>query len=661
MRDEFAESREAFPTVPLRVFKIAYKEVHTMHWREIFSGYNSLKAITYSSSIRFMHEVIKLFKDAEIIFGNEMMIGRALHEIIAYQDATIKNIRSYMADAGSDLFNRIDEGSLRLYVAKERLSHEKLFLLSREDGAPRSISGSANFSYTAFSGANREHIEVEESYAGYEAYLADYIELRDHASNSISADQVLYANAFEGIEKLPVMASSAHGVNLVILPEDNPALVRFSYEVHEKAKRLRALVPERTGAKPLVLKERALAHIRQTFLNDVQRHQERQALRPQFIINVEAKSASFSGKDLDLAPTDEEVRHDVELFLKYMEGFNAFHGQTAEMKARYFELATWFFASPFMPLMRRLAIAHNRPVIPYPVFGLLYGQSKAGKTSFLETLLLMMVGIRVKLNGAEFTTQKIEVIKRESSGVPVIVDDLVQKRFTDYAVEAIKHDDFGLYEDLPNFPAVVISANEDVKAVDKQVTRRMVTCHVQAGLMSRECLRGSLVTVVQKNITTAFYRRYLKLMFERIPALIEQFASDKYDFLPDILALSSEVLYDLLSAYIPVDQYPYLRKLTVDIYFDEKVAGAGVIERFQTDWRMRPKLFRVDRRKQRLIYDAEATYEADRLLKQLPEMLLASKSGSSVSMDYKEACAFFHLDARGILGRLPQVLKRRGT
>lgn len=661
MRDLFTETKEAFPAVPLRIFNIAYKGAGSMQWRELFSGFDTLKAITYSSSLRYMHEVIKLFKDVEIIFGNEMMIGRALHEIIAYQDVTLKNIRSYVEEAGRELLNRIDDGSLRLYVAKEQLSHEKLYLLSREEGEPRSILGSANFSYAAFGGTNREHIIVEQSDAGYEAYLAVYTELRDHASNTISRDQVLFANAFEGIEKLPVMASSARGASLVILPEENPELIRFSYEVHEKARRLRPLVPERAGAIPLVLKQRELAHIKQTFLDDAQRHQQRQALRPQLIVNIDAKKASFNGKDINLAPTEDEVRHDVALFIKYMEGFNAFHGQTAEMKARYFELATWFFVSPFMPLMRRLAVAHNRNVIPYPVFGLVYGQSKAGKTSFLETLLLMMIGVRVKLSAADFTKHKIESIKRESTGAPVIVDDMVQKRFSDYAIEAIKNDDFGLYEDLPNYPAVVISANEDVKAVDKQVTRRTVTCHVQAGLTTRESIRSNLVTVVQKKITTAFYRRYLQLMLERVPTLIEQFASDQHDSLPDILALSSEVLYDLMRAYIPVEEYPYIRKLSVDNYFDEKVAGASVVERFQTDWRMRPKLFRVDRRNQRLIYDAEATYEADRLLKQLPETLLASKSGSSVSMDYKEACAFFRLDARGILGRLPQLLKRRNT
>ena len=52
-----------------------------------------------------------------------------------------------------------------------------------------------------------------------------------------------------------------------------------------------------------------------------------------------------------------------------MDGYKKFHGDHAGMQLRYYQNA-----------------------LPYPVFGLVYGQSKAGKTSFLETLLKMMIG-----------------------------------------------------------------------------------------------------------------------------------------------------------------------------------------------------------------------------------------------------------------------------
>lgn len=92
--------------------------------------------------------------------------------------------------------------------------------------------------------------------------------------------------------------------------------------------------------------------------------------------------------------------------------------------------------------------------LPYPVFGLIYGQSKAGKTSFLETLLKMMIGQKPKLSAQEFTRSKIDELKRIVQGAPIIVDDLTNQRFNQHAVETIKNDDFGVSDHLVNYPAV---------------------------------------------------------------------------------------------------------------------------------------------------------------------------------------------------------------
>jgi hypothetical protein len=652
MHDLFSLSTAAMSDIKLNISRIQYLDSIRQSWRELFSGFDSLKAITYSSSIRFMHTVIDLFDDVEIIFGNEMMIGRALHEIIAYQDITLKNIREYVLSDGAALLKRIDEGTLRLFVAKEQLSHEKLYILQRDSGLPRTILGSANFSYSAFSGGQREHISIEETVAGYEAYLEVYCQLREQATNTIHKEQVLLANAQAGIEKMPVFESVKDGANIVVLPEDNIDLVRFGYEVQERAKKLRPLMSDRVQGLPLVLKTKDISLIKHTIIDNTKKLEQRKVVHPQLILDSYEKKAMLNGAILELNPSDEEVRYDIELFIEYMEGFNSFHGKTKEMKERYYEFANWFFVSPFMPLMRKLADTYNRTLTPYPTYGLVYGQSKAGKTSFLATLLIMMIGTRVKLSGSAFTKVKIETLKRESSGAPIIIDDMMQKRFSDYAIEAIKNDDFGLYEDLPHYPAVVISANEDVKAVDKQVLRRTVTCHVQAGLTTMESIKSQLVNLVQRKIKTALYRRYIQIMFSRLPELVEQFKCEDAQSFPDILAVSSDVLYGIFKEFVGENAYHFIRKLSVDDYFNEQVAGAGVIARISNDWRMRPKLFSIDKRSSRLIYNAEATYEADRLLKQLPENLVATKSGSSVSMDLTEAFAFFKLEARGLFSSM---------
>ena len=200
------------------------------------------------------------------------------------------------------------------------------------------------------------------------------------------------------------------------------------------------------------------------------------------------KYVTLNEQKLDLNPPKAEVEKDVELFLRYMDGYEKFHGDHIGMQFRYYEFANWFFCSPFMACMRDMAVRYNQNTLPYPVFGLVYGQSKAGKTSFLETLLKMMIGQKTKISAPDFTRSSIDSLKQTVHGAPIIVDDLTNTRFNQHAIETIKNDDFGIAEHLVNYPAVVISANEDVKAVAPEVIRRTVICRVQAGLTNTEVM-----------------------------------------------------------------------------------------------------------------------------------------------------------------------------
>lgn len=89
-----------------------------------------------------------------------------------------------------------------------------------------------------------------------------------------------------------------------------------------------------------------------------------------------------------------------------------------------------------------------------------------------------MIGQKTKLSASEFTRSGIENLKHTVKGAPIIVDDLTNIRFNQHAIETIKNDDFGVAEQLVHYPAVVISANEDVKAVAQEIIRRTVICRV---------------------------------------------------------------------------------------------------------------------------------------------------------------------------------------
>ena len=176
-------------------------------------------------------------------------------------------------------------------------------------------------------------------------------------------------------------------------------------------------------------------------------------------------------------------------------------------------------------------------------------------------------------------------MKNTVEGAPIIVDDLTNQRFNMHAIETIKDDDFGCGEHNLHYPAVVISANEDVKAVAPEIIRRTVICRVNAGLTNTEVIKSNVVRATQQKIGTAFYREYLRRMLDIIPDLLKVLSDDHTDTAPDILSCSSKVLKAIISEFIDVTP-AYVRELSLESYFSEHVTGQHSIQKIKEAWRI---------------------------------------------------------------------------
>ena len=644
--------------VRLDVAKLDYLESESMTWQELFGGFDRMKAITYSSGIGFVYQLIGMFKNVEVIFGCEEVMSYTLQEIMAYQSKLMERIRDADSKSKTKMIERVESGDVQLFVARKQLSHEKLYLLEADDGRKRVILGSANMSFNAFSGRQRETICYMDSDAAYDRFNEIFEELKDKSVDTITKKAIVVGNSSENLDVLPIAETVKVKKAVYIEPaKDADEEVRFALDTRELAKKIKPAIPitkaDKKAGKILISPE-IIQKVRRQVVRDTEREKELKSEYPQLVIDAEHGAVSLNGKALDLNPDSAAVKSDVDMFIRYMNGYERFHGDNQGMQNRYYEFANWFFCSPLMAIMRDTALRYDQKTLPYPVFGLVYGQSKAGKTSFLETILKMMIGQKTKMGAPEFTRTTIDGLRHSVQGAPIIVDDLTNNRFNQHAIETIKNDDFGLLEHLVHYPAVVISANEDVKAVAQEVIRRTVICRVQAGLTNTEVMKSNIVRAVQQKIGTAFYREYLRLMLEKIPDMMDQLKDDNPESeCPDILKVSSEVLYEIFSAH--ESKLPsYIRKLSLEDYFSEKVTGKYAIQVIKTAWSSNPKSFEVDERAGTVRYDAGVNWDADRLMKELPENLCAKRSRDSVIMELDEAREFFGIDfrKRSIISRL---------
>lgn len=642
--EETQEQIKVQSPASLAVAKMEFAGAETLSWQELFSGYDTLHAITYSSGIDFVYQLIDLFQQAEILFGCDEVISYSLQEVMAYQCKMVERMRDTASKMKLDLVSRIENGTLRFYVAHSVLSHEKIYLLSAHDGRKRVIMGSANLSRSAFGGYQRENICYLDGEAAYDWYWACYCQLREDCTDQIAKETLLCADDGEHLEELPIAKTVRVKKALVLQPaEEAKEEVRFVLDVRNLAGKLAPSVPKPDKKGKIMLSPEKIRSIRRQVVSVQTQQKELQSEYPQLEVFPDEGMARLNGDNLDLNPSAEEIKRDVSLFLKYMNGYEKFHGDVVEMQRRYFELANWFFCSPFMACMRDMAVRYNQNLLPYPVFGLLYGQSKAGKTSFLETLLKMMIGQRPKISAPDFTRSSIETLKRTVRGVPILVDDLTNTRFKQHAVETIKNNDFGVADRLLHYPAVVISANEDVKAVAPEVIRRTIICRVQAGLTNTEVMRSNVVRTVQREIGTALYREYLRQMLAIVAGQLEEMKSDDSESAPDILAESSRVLVELIQMYSETPCPSYIRPLTLEDYFSEKVTGGYAIKTIRSAWNTSRSSFEISKRNNELRYNTGAPWEVDNILKELPESLEAHKSREWIVMNLKEAKNFFDI------------------
>lgn len=151
------KAKVSISTQALNVVKAVYADTVETNWEELFDGFDRLYAITFSSGIEFVNKVINKFSYAEVVFGCEKIIANDIAAIMSVQIDSVQWLAK--SKSAGNLANRLDDGSLQLYVSRDTKSHEKIFILESADHKRvRVITGSANMSASAFCGIQRENI-----------------------------------------------------------------------------------------------------------------------------------------------------------------------------------------------------------------------------------------------------------------------------------------------------------------------------------------------------------------------------------------------------------------------------------------------------------------------------------------------------------------------
>ncbi|MGI8650161.1 MAG: phospholipase D family protein [Rubrobacter sp.] len=387
------QENSLFGSVPLAdapklgVVRARFEGEKRLAFEDVLSGCDTLRVLTYSNSLSIICRAASLVEDMEIVFGREDIVGEA-EKLYWHQDELLRAVRTEM-EARDPLREKARAGKLRLFVVKDIISHEKLFLMEGE-GMKRILTGSANLSERALGGKQNEgYVLFENDPAAWDHYEAKYEKIK--AASALAVPKRALLSDELDIEDLPAFSSEG-GSPIVAVEDGSPenGIVRkvVSSKTPKHFAGLSAVVPKSKGAAHLDRRARTEA------IQYVKSNRRTEESNPEeyLSIDVAAGTANLSGKRLDLEVPEGEVARDVHAWVRYFEGFSVFRGESEKLARDYFAFWSWLWFGPLLCDGRNAAQARGDDVHDYPIFGILYGKSNCGKTELVDTLLRSMFG-----------------------------------------------------------------------------------------------------------------------------------------------------------------------------------------------------------------------------------------------------------------------------
>ncbi len=538
------------------------------NWQDLFAGYTTLKAITFSSSMEFLLRLAEQFEDMEVVLGSERILTRqhlalaqasqavqdyGFADALVDQKALTEALGRLLGRSGRNLLDRVAAGSLRFRLLRGRPSHEKLYLLSGPNGN-RVLTGSANISVAAFEGRQQEiHVafdglaawSVFENY--YERDWKDSVPVEPDAlvTERAGGERVARESAL-ALEEVPIVRVLKAGLALV----DAPARAMppgFATDALRTAATLGAelkdlVLPKDKNGATIVNAASVLRVLRNHRARPVGDPAEDRIPRAEIDVAtglVHLDGAVWLRPDERIPPT--EIERDARLIVDYIASFLSFFGNSAGAVEVYWAFLVWLYAAPLAPHLRQAAIPAGIDPWVYPVYAVLYGHSSGGKTLFTRIAARSMFGFEKMIRSGQFTANRALGLRDRLGAIPLLIDDVTRDKFTTHVPDLVRTD-----QDVTGgYAPVVLTTNRDVSSIPPDLTKRMVTCHIDAAISENRSVTGRLARRAQKEIGTALYRAYLQRMVPEVRAMRAEIDAGGEGF-PDLLARSSQVLRTVL-------------------------------------------------------------------------------------------------------------------
>lgn len=387
----------------LKVFQSELQDVQYLSIADLFMGFDTIKAITFSYDVDFINDLMQYFEYGEIVLGADFMVqkDKKLNDLL---EVAANNYEATQAVRKQErLVHMLSEGDLNLKAANYVLDHRKIYLLKADDGRTRVIKASANMSGRAWNGEHIEHYEYDDTRFCYEEYEKDF-EIAWAESNEIPYTMVSGKKGDDYVEGNPVI-KKAKETNKVTVVQTTPEpfnieITKFMID-HKKVKEDYQEIFHGSGAKNkdgiVELKPRVIEKVEnglKKFKNKRRVNVSvKEQMYPSLTFDLEEEKAYKNGEELDLYPAAEEVSKDIDELMNVFHNFENFVDETGDLQSTHFKFLNFIFESPFHALLRCELYVRDVSTTSLPMFALETSETaNSGKTFMTNFILKMMTG-----------------------------------------------------------------------------------------------------------------------------------------------------------------------------------------------------------------------------------------------------------------------------
>ncbi len=246
----------------------------------------------------------------------------------------------------------------------------------------------------------------------------------------------------------------------------------------------------------------------------------------------------------------------------------------------------------------------------------------------------------------DFTGTNISNLKASCEGLPINIDDLAKTQYDAHFEKVIKDDNWGILEHFLNYPAVVISTNK-LASLKPDISKRVVTCRIDIKIDKESgAYNSKRINESMKHATNSLFCEYVRRMFDVIEEMESAMREGDETYFPDIFMESSKVIRAIFEDE-GIEIPEYITDLSYSDYFGDLAIGKHAISQIRTAWETEPKMFKVDKKKNLLVYSYPENgrlYELKYLQEELPPKLETKVNSRSLIMKLDEAINVFGID-----------------